>query len=72
VAETWKAIPGYEGLYEISDLGRVRSLTCRVRGRVRVGRVLRFYESPKRTTVILSKQGVVRCFHLATLRRLCA
>lgn len=24
--ETWKAIAGYEGLYEVSDLGRVRSL----------------------------------------------
>lgn len=24
--ETWKAIPGYEGLYEVSDLGNVRSL----------------------------------------------
>lgn len=24
--ETWKAIPGYEGLYEASDLGRIRSL----------------------------------------------
>jgi hypothetical protein len=24
--ETWKAILGYEGLYEVSDLGRVRSL----------------------------------------------
>ena len=24
--EAWKAIPGYEGLYEVSDLGRVRSL----------------------------------------------
>jgi hypothetical protein len=24
--ENWKAIPGYEGLYEASDLGRVRSL----------------------------------------------
>lgn len=24
--EVWKAIPGYEGLYEVSDLGRVRSL----------------------------------------------
>jgi hypothetical protein len=23
--ETWKAIPGYEGLYEVSDQGRVRS-----------------------------------------------
>lgn len=24
--EAWKAIPGYEGLYEVSDQGRVRSL----------------------------------------------
>lgn len=24
--EIWKTIPGYEGLYEVSDLGRVRSL----------------------------------------------
>jgi hypothetical protein len=24
--ETWKPIPGYEGLYDVSDLGRVRSL----------------------------------------------
>lgn len=24
--ETWKAVPGYEGAYEVSDLGRVRSL----------------------------------------------
>ena len=29
--EIWKAIPGYEGKYEVSDLGRVRSLTRRVR-----------------------------------------
>ena len=24
--ETWKAIAGYEGLYEVSDMGRVKSL----------------------------------------------
>lgn len=24
--EEWRAIPGYEGLYEVSDIGRVRSL----------------------------------------------
>jgi hypothetical protein len=27
--ETWKAIPGWEGRYEISDLGNVRSLSYR-------------------------------------------
>ena len=25
-AEIWKAMPGYEGYYEVSDLGRVKSL----------------------------------------------
>lgn len=26
MSEIWKPIPGYEGLYEVSDMGRVRSL----------------------------------------------
>jgi hypothetical protein len=26
VTEIWKAVPGYEGFYEVSDLGQVRSL----------------------------------------------
>ena len=26
MTETWKSIAGYEGLYEVSDLGRVKSL----------------------------------------------
>lgn len=26
IMERWKAIPGYEGLYEVSDLGNIRSL----------------------------------------------
>jgi NUMOD4 motif len=25
--ERWKDIPGFEGLYQLSDLGRVRSLS---------------------------------------------
>lgn len=29
--ENWKAIQGYEGLYEVSDLGRVRALPRQVR-----------------------------------------
>lgn len=29
--ETWKSVVGYEGLYEVSDLGRVRSLVKRNR-----------------------------------------
>lgn len=44
MSETWKAVPGFEGLYEVSDMGRVRSLdrivtrkdgrTSRCKGRV--------------------------------------
>ena len=44
--ENWKEIPGYEGLYEVSDLGRVRSMDhavpCRndkprlVKGKVKI------------------------------------
>lgn len=30
--ETWKPVPGYEGLYEVSDLGRVKGLK---RGKIR-------------------------------------
>ena len=25
MTEIWKPVPGYEGLYEVSDLGRARS-----------------------------------------------
>src|SRR4051794_10871626 len=42
--ETWRPVAGFEGSYEVSDLGRVRSLdrvvltvdgrTCRYRGRI--------------------------------------
>jgi hypothetical protein len=40
--ETWKPIPGYEGVYEVSDLGRVRSMPRRLSdGRMWKGRVLR-------------------------------
>lgn len=30
--ETWRYIPGYEGLYQVSELGRVRSVSGRVIG----------------------------------------
>lgn len=30
MGETWKPVPGYEGLYEVSDIGRVRRIERRV------------------------------------------
>ena len=30
--EVWKDVPGYEGLYQVSNLGRVKSLPIRQSG----------------------------------------
>lgn len=38
--ENWKAIPGWEGRYEVSNMGRVRSLNRTVRSRVFPGKIL--------------------------------
>ena len=43
--EEWKSIPGYEGLYEVSNLGRVRSLdryvkTCYEAYKLHKGKIL--------------------------------
>jgi hypothetical protein len=40
VNEVWKAVPGYEGLYEVSDMGRVRSLDRVVERLGRWGKVV--------------------------------
>jgi hypothetical protein len=43
--ERWKAIKGFEGLYEISDHGRVRSITRKVSdGRLYRGKILKLNE----------------------------
>jgi hypothetical protein len=48
-AERWLPVVGWEGLYEVSDLGRVRSLPRRGKRRARTygdGRVLKHYVGP--------------------------
>ncbi len=46
--EVWKPIPGYEGEYEVSNWGRVRSLDRRDRaGARRKGKILRPSPHPK-------------------------
>ncbi len=47
MSEEWRAVPGYEGLYEVSNCGRVRSLPREVvykdgRKCMRPGKVLKF------------------------------
>ena len=65
--EAWQPVPGYEGLYEVSDQGRVRSLDREIekRGRAGVlmnlqlrGRVLKpQMDGNVRLFVTLSKDG---------------
>jgi len=40
VKENWKDVPGYEGYYQVSDLGRVRSLDRCVGNRTYEGKNL--------------------------------
>ena len=46
--EEWRDIPGYEGCYQASSLGRLRSLN-----RVVVGKKKRLYISSKRKNTVL-------------------
>ncbi len=60
--EIWKPVPDYDGLYEVSDLGRVRSLHCEP-ARILIGRVDRYGYH----TVLLSKSGCERRFKVHRL-----
>ena len=61
MSETWIPIPGYEGLYDVSDLGRVRSLDrLDARGHARREMVLKPRTSNKRHYVVLYTNGVRR------------
>jgi len=48
--EEWKAIPGYEGQYEISSLGRVQSLS----------RLIRFVSKGNNEAFRLSRERIVK------------
>ncbi len=60
-AEVWRPIPKWEGLYEVSDQGRVRSLTRWVKGRQGLtqyqGRVLKPGYGAKYALVTLAETG---------------
>ncbi len=66
--EIWKDVPGYEGLYQVSNMGRVKSLE-RTRNMNLPGhkkpapvpeRILKFGESQGYQAVTLAKDGVNR------------
>lgn len=59
--EIWKPIEGYENLYEISNMGRVKSLPKKYsHPKDKIGRIMRLNLNKKnnRIGVILSKNGI--------------
>lgn len=67
VAE-WRPVGGYEGLYEVSSHGQVRSLDrIDALGRMRKGRTLRGGDSKGYRNVLLSKNGITRTFTVHNL-----
>lgn len=61
--ETWRSVPGYEGYYEVSTQGRVRSLTRMVieksgKQRTKYGRVLKSTRRNQRNKVQLCVDSV--------------
>ena len=60
--ETWKALPGYEGLYEVSDLGRIASVRHEVPCK---GGKTRWVGGKVKTKLPISKTG----YHIITLSK---
>lgn len=58
--ETWRSVKGYEGLYEVSDLGRVRTLNYHRTGKVKVMRP--GLGKNGYLVVNLCKDGKMKCF----------
>ena len=56
--ENWMPVKGYEGLYEVSDLGKVRNSK---------GRLMKFYKTKDYSKVELSKDGVGKKFFIHRL-----
>jgi NUMOD4 motif len=74
MTERWKSVVGYEGLYEVSDLGNVRSLNRivkTVKGQRRFrGKVLKQLVRPDGYHVVaLSREGKERPYRVHVLVR---
>jgi hypothetical protein len=63
--EVWQPVRGYEGIYEVSDLGKVRSLSGKRWNGQAIhkfkGRVLKAQCASRYLHVALSRDGQVKC-----------
>ena len=70
--EIWKDVIRYEGLYQVSNLGKVRSVDRRIPNsvgsgtRLMLGKILSpsVCENPGYPSVVLSKRGKTKSFHV--------
>lgn len=65
--EIWKDIAGYEGLYKVSNLGRVKSLTHKTGNRLIKGKLLKLVKDKYNDNyekVSLCKSGVIRNYYV--------
>ena len=66
--EVWKDIKGYEGIYKVSNLGRIYSVHRYNRGRIFGDKIKKpLVDNRSRYTVSLNKNGKYRIFVLARL-----
>jgi len=70
--EIWKDVVGYEGLYQVSSLGRVKSLPRVIRGgaskfRTLKERILKGTKNTEYSTVIMYNNGIGRAFKIHRL-----
>jgi hypothetical protein len=70
--ELWASVPGYEGFYEVSNFGNVRSLTRfveygRHKGMTYKGRDIKQFISGKYLSVKLSRAGVTKTSYVHEL-----
>lgn len=70
--DVWKDIPNYEGLYQVSHHGSVKSLdrvVCRSDGRMRrcKGKTRKLHNDNGYLTVTLSKNGIIKSHHVSVL-----
>lgn len=66
-AEVWVSVPNYEGFYEVSDKGRVRSLDRISCGKKCIGSIMSTFKSGKYQSVDLSRDGVREKFSIHRL-----